>query len=84
MYSSKISSDMTINKKTGEVKINEFKVSVDGFSKPKLLEKAKESYNASKDLPSTSYASKWPEETWHEIYWSMWKNFLKWKKKRIY
>jgi len=80
MYSSRISSSMTINRKTGEVKINEFKVNVDGFSEPRLLEKAKENYNSNKVLSDTSYTSKWPEETWHEIYRNMWKKFLKWKR----
>jgi hypothetical protein len=75
---------MTVNRKTGEVKIDEFNVKVDGFSEPKLLEKAKESYNANKELKKSYSNPGWPEEDWHEIYWSMWKNFLKWKKRRVY
>lgn len=81
MYSAKVSNSISINKKTGEVKISEFKVDVDGFSEPKLLEKARENYNENKDLPKSSYPSRWPEGTWHEIYRDMWKNFLKWRRR---
>ncbi len=84
MYSSRVSSSMSVNRKTGEVKIDEFNVKVNGFSEPKLLEKAKESYNANKELEKSYSKSGWPEEDWHEIYWNMWKNFLKWKKRRVY
>jgi hypothetical protein len=82
MYSAKISSGMTINRKTGEVKVNEFKVSVDGFSEPKLLEKAKESYNSNKNLPKFSYPTKWPEGNWCELYRDMWENFLRWRRRK--
>ncbi len=82
MYSSKISSSMTINNKTGETKLSDINVKADGFSDSGLLEKVKRDYNADKDLPKSKYASKWPEETWYEMYLKMCKSLLKWKKKK--
>lgn len=85
MYSSKISNSMTIDKKTGEVKLNDVEVRVDGFKEPRLLEKAKENYNADKGLPEIGkYNSKWPEGTWYDMYLKMMKNLLKWKRKKVY
>jgi hypothetical protein len=82
MYSAKVSNSLSINNKTGETKLNEFKVKVDGFTEPSLLEKAKESYNAGKDIEKPTYAEEWPEGTWYEMYLKMCKNLLNWKKKK--
>jgi hypothetical protein len=84
MYSSKVKSSMTINNKTGEVSLNDFGVDVNGFSNPSLLSKARENYNLNKDLPKSYCPEGWPEGTWYDLYWDMWRNFLKWKKKRVY
>ena len=76
---------MTINNKTGEVKLNGFDVKVDNFSKPRMLEKAIDKYNNNKDLEIPFYPPEgWPEGEWNKMYWDMWKNLLKWKKKRTY
>lgn len=84
-YSSKVSSSMTIDNKTGEVRLNDFGVKVDGFSEPRLLSKARENYNADKSLTKPTYPGlDWPKGTWYDLYWDMWKNLLNWKKKRIY
>jgi hypothetical protein len=81
MYSSKVSSSMTIDNKTGEVKLNDFEVKVDGYSDKGLTRKAMDSYNSSKDLPQSKYDQKWPEGTWYDLYLKMWKNFLRWKRR---
>jgi len=85
MYSSKISSSIIINKKSGEVKLSEFKVNVDGYSRPAFTEKAKDCYNSNKDLnkPNMGFPEDWPVKDWHDLYWSIWDNLLKWKK-RVY
>lgn len=81
MYSSKISNSMTIDNKTGETKLNEIDVEVDGFSDPELLEKAKLDYNASKDVKEKYKAKEWPEEDWYVMYNDMIRKLLKWRKK---
>jgi hypothetical protein len=80
MYSSKISNSMTINNKTGETKLNEVSVKVDGFSEPELLEKAKEDYNNDKSLKKPKYAKDWPEGTWYDLYYDMFRKLLKRRK----
>ena len=81
MYSAKVSNSMIIDKK-GKIKLNDFKIRVDGFSEPSLLERAKKEYNAGKDLTRVPYKSKdWPEGTWHDLYWDMRENFLRWRKR---
>ena len=87
MYSAKVSSGMTINKKTGEVKLNGLGVRVDGFSNSGLLSQALNNYNSDKSLlrhPKYPKVPGWPEETWYDLYEGMWNNLLKWKKRRTY
>jgi hypothetical protein len=86
-YSAKVSNSMTVNNKTGETKLNDIKVKVDGFSDPSLLEKAKKDYNTDKELkkskPKYLELRDWPEETWHDIYYDMLRRLLK-RRKRAY
>jgi len=85
MYTAKVSSDIIINEKNGEVKLNELKIDVDGYSEPRLLEKIKNDYNSDKEMTTqSSYKSSgWPKETWYNMYLKMCRNLLKWKK-RVY
>jgi hypothetical protein len=80
MYSSKISSSMTIDNKTGETRLNDIDVKVDGFSDPELLEKTKQDYNNDKESKEKYHAKEWPEEDWYEIYENMMRKLLKWRK----
>jgi methionine synthase I (cobalamin-dependent) len=86
MYTARIKNKLTINKKDGKVKLDRFEVDVNGYKEPRLLEEAKESYNSGKDVIQTNtyYSNDWPKGVWHDLYQGMWKNLLKWKRKRIY
>jgi hypothetical protein len=85
MYTTKISNSIEINKKDGEVKLNELKIDVNGYSEPRLLENAKNDYGSDKGLTRTSYNSNdWPKGVWYDLYCNMCRNLLKWKRKRIY
>lgn len=85
-YSSKISSDMTIDKKSGEVKLNGMRINVDGYTEPKTIEKGVADHNSGKEsyAPKESAAnySSWPKGTWHELYSKMMGNMASWKKTR--
>jgi hypothetical protein len=85
MYTAKVSNDIIINEKDGEVKLNDLKIYVDGYSEPSLIEKTKNDYNSDKEMTiQRSYeSSNWPKETWYGIYCNMCRNLQKWKK-RIY
>lgn len=84
MYSAKVSNSMTVDNKTGKVRLDEFEVKVNGFDDKALTEKAKNNYNSDKSIPESEYDSRWPEGTWYDMYLKMMKNFLKWKQKKIY
>lgn len=81
VYSAKVSSSITINKKNEEVRLNEFDVKVDGFSDKKLLESAKEKYNSRKAIKKPYYSEEWPKGTWYSLYYDMLKKLLRWKKR---
>lgn len=85
MYTAKISNDIIIDEKNGEVKLNDLKIDVNGYSEPSLLKKVKNDYNSEKKMTTQrSYkSSDWPKETWYSMYCNMCRNLLKWKK-RIY
>lgn len=72
---------MTIDNKTGETRLNDVDVKVDGFSDPELLEKTKQGYNAGEE-PKEKYKVKkeWPEEDWYEIYENMMRKLSRWRK----
>jgi len=81
MYSSKVSNSMIIDNKTGETRLNDIEVKVDGFSDPELLEKTKQDYNADKESKEKYKVKKeWPEEDWYEIYENMMRRFSRWRK----
>ncbi|MEM7816919.1 MAG: hypothetical protein QXZ20_03330 [Candidatus Aenigmatarchaeota archaeon] len=83
MYKARVSNDIIIDKKEGKVRLSDFKINVDGYTEPKLLEKAKESYNNDKELKVFYKSTNWPKGTWYKLYSDMYRNLLKWKK-RVY
>lgn len=86
MYSAKISNSIEINKKDGEVKLNDLKIDVNGYSEPRLLENVKGDYNSDKDLtrPYPYNSNDWPKGIWYDLYCNMCRNLLKWKRNRNY
>ena len=85
MYTAKVSNDIIIDEKNGNVKINDLKIFADGYSEPSLIEKAKNDYNSDREvMTKSSYkSSDWPKGTWYSLYLNMCRNLLKWKK-RVY
>lgn len=82
MYSAKVSNSMTIDNRTGEAKLNDIDVNVDGFSDTTLLEKARENYNSGEEIKERYHAKKdWPDVMWDELYYDMFKKMLKWRKR---
>ena len=72
---------MTINKKTGEVRLNDLDIRVDNFNESALTERAKENYNSGKDIKPYYYPKDWPKGTWYDLYFDTLRNLLRWKKK---
>ena len=85
MHTTKVSNDIIIDEKNGEVKINDLKISVNGYSEPSLIEKTRNDYNSDREvMTKDSYKpSGWPKGTWYSLYLNMCRNLLKWKK-RVY
>jgi hypothetical protein len=85
MYTAKVSNDIIIDEKNGEVKLNDLKIYVDGYSEPSLIEKAKNDYNSEKKMTTQRpyKSSDWPKGTWYDMYCNMCRNLQKWKK-RVY
>jgi hypothetical protein len=81
MYTSKVSSSLSIDRKTGEAKMSSFEVKVDGYSDTAATKRAIESFNSGKDLKKSSYPTGCPKGSWCDLYYSMWFRMLKWKKK---
>lgn len=83
MYKSTIKSKQIINNKTGDVKLEEFDVNVNGYKNSKKLREAKESYNSDKKI-KTEYNRDWPRGIWYYLfgeYYNMLKDFKKLKNK---
>jgi len=85
MYTAKVSNDIIIDEKNGEVKLNDLKIYVDEYSEPSLLKKVKNDYNSEKDLTTQRpcASNDWPKGTWYSMYCNMCRNLQKWKK-RVY
>jgi hypothetical protein len=82
VYSAKVSRDMTIDKK-GYATLGEMRISVDGYSDPKMLGRTQSCYNSGKKMPEPpGCLEKWPKGAWLDMYYSLMANTLKWKRKR--
>ncbi|MFH0798173.1 MAG: hypothetical protein V1906_02055 [Candidatus Woesearchaeota archaeon] len=80
MYSAKVSRDMVVDK-NGYATLGDMKISVDGYTNPKMLRKAKDCYNSGKKMPEPPGYEKWPKGTWQEMYYSLMAGTLKWKRR---
>jgi hypothetical protein len=82
MYEAKVSNKIIINHETGAVKLEEFGVNVDGYSNPKQLSEAIESYNSGKEISSDNREdNSWPKGDWYHIYFDMLERLFNWKRK---
>lgn len=79
MYQSKISSKMTIDNKTGDVKLEEFEVNVDGFKNRKKLRKAKDAYNSDKEIKKEYERDDWPKGMWYYLFEEYFDRLKAWK-----
>ena len=68
MYKSTIKSKQIINNKTGDVKLEEFDVNVDGYKNRKKLREAKESYNSDKKIKTEYKRDEWPKGIWYYLF----------------
>jgi len=84
VYQSKVESKIIINHQTGEVKLEEFKVGVGGYSNTSLLNEAKESYNSDIVSPGDYdiVDKDWPEGVWHRIYHDMLEKLKNWRNRK--
>jgi len=83
MYQSKVESKIIINHRTGEVKLEEFKVGVDGYSNTRLLNEAKENYNTDKEWTKPyPYFPDWPEGIWHSIFHDFLEKLRNWRQRK--
>ncbi len=82
MYQSKISQKMIIDKRTGNVKLEEFDVNVDGYKNRKKLRKAKNAYNLDKDIEKEYKDDDWPEGMWYYMFEEYLEYLKKWKKNK--
>ncbi len=66
MYSTYVSSKMTINHKTGKTKVNSLDLKVNGYKNSTILEKAKRAFN-SEELPDFEPEGERAYQ-WHSLY----------------
>jgi len=69
IYQSKISSKITINHKTGNTRLEELDINVNGYKDRKKLRKAKETYNKDREMKEKlEERDDWPKGMWYYLF----------------
>jgi hypothetical protein len=80
MYKSKIRSALFINKDTGEVRLKDLDIEVDGYKDKEKLREARESFNSEEELLVEPVENYKPKGIWYYMLEDFYKRLMKLKR----